>query len=111
MSATRHNSTSPAPSLLSSLSSASKSGIEIPTHWRPLTEKCLKKKDITNECRSDIVRTLVTLTIAKFGSKPNKQHCEQFARQLILQYPFLKDDIGSGYVSFLLTELLYLYTG
>lgn len=36
--------------------------------------------------------------IAKHGSKPSRRQCEQAARVLILQYPFLKDDLGPGYM-------------
>ena len=72
---------------------------EIPTHWWPETESCIKMKDLTTECRSDIVRTLVTLMITKVGPKPTKCQCEKVARKLILKYPFMKDDIGFGYVS------------
>ena len=45
------------------------------------------------------MRTLVTLTIAKIGPKPTRNQCQQVARKLILQCPFMKDDIGDGYVS------------
>ena len=55
-------------------------------------------KDLTTECRSDIVRTLVTLMITKVGPKPTKSQCEQVTKKLIL-YPFMKDNIGFGYVS------------
>ena len=93
------------PSLSSSTSGDfSFSSFEIPTHWWPETDSCIKKKDLTPECRSDIVRTLVTLMITKVGPKPSKSQCEQVARKLILKYPFMKDDIGFGYVS-----LNYLY--
>ena len=96
----------PTPSLSSSIScTSSKSGLlsgsnfDIPTNWRPETQSCINHKVLNKECRSDIVRTLVTLTIAKVGSKPSRSHCQQVARKLILQYPFMKDDIGDGYVS------------
>ena len=71
----------------------------IPSHWRPETNSCIEKKELTPESRNDIVRTLVTLTISKVGSKPSRSNFEQVARLLILKYPFMKDDIGDGYVS------------
>ena len=95
----KENSSSSPPSLASSTCTSASNTLEIPTHWRPETESCINRKILTKESRSDIVRTLVTLTIAKYGSRPTRNHCQQFARQLILQYPFLKDDIGNGYVS------------
>ena len=52
-----------------------------------------------DESRSDVVRTLVTLLVAKYGPKPGRTHCEDLGRQLILKYPFMKDDLGNGYVS------------
>ena len=82
------------------------SNFDIPTNWRPETQSCINHKVLNKECRSDIVRTLVTLTIAKVGSKPSRSHCQQVARKLILQYPF-KDDIGDGYVICLSHPLLY----
>ena len=77
----------------------SSGNFEIPTHWQPETDSCIIKKDLTPECRSDIVRTLVTLMISKVSPRPSRTHCEQIARKLILKYPFMKDDIGFGYVS------------
>ncbi|XP_065906962.1 uncharacterized protein [Dysidea avara] len=77
----------------------SMTNFDIPRHWRPETNSCIEKKELTPECRNDIVRTLVTLTISKVGSKPSRSNCEQVARLLILKYPFMKDDIGDGYTS------------
>ena len=59
------------------------------------------------ECRNDIVRTLVILTISKVVSKPSRSNCEQVARLLILKYPFKKDDVGDGYVSQVYYKYLY----
>lgn len=52
-----------------------------------------------DESRSDVVRTLVTLIISKHGTKPGRMRLEELGRQLILKYPFMKDDLGTGYVS------------
>lgn len=94
-----HDTISVASTPRSSSSTSSCQLIEIPTKWRPETQHCLDSKIINFESRNDIVRTLVTLLIVKFGSKPSRRQCEQASRALILQYPFLKDDIGPGYVS------------
>ncbi len=83
-------------------SSSNLSGIEIPSHWRPETQYCIDKKCLSAEARNDIIRTIVTLSIAKFGPRPSRADYQQQARKLILQYPFMKDDIGVGYVSYLL---------
>ena len=55
---------------------------------------------LTTATRSDIVRTLVTLLTSKYGSKPTQQQIEDLARKLILKFPWMKDDIGNGYVSY-----------
>lgn len=78
----------------------SSSPIDIPTHWRPDTIKCIHEKSLSTECRNDIVRTLVSMLISRVGPKPTKSQCEQVARKLILKHPFMKDDMGDGYVSF-----------
>ena len=62
--------------------------------------ECIKEKKMNHTARKEIVQTLVTLLIAKFGSNPSKAQCETVARRLILKYPFMRDDIGTGYVSY-----------
>ena len=71
----------------------------IPSHWRPEVVKCIENKELTPEGRNFIIRNLVTLTMARVGPKITKNHCELVSRKLILKYPFMKDDIGNGYVS------------
>lgn len=88
------------PSLRSVSSPASHQQIEIPTHWHPETQHCLESKIVSNEARNDIVRTLVTFLIAKHVSKASRRQYEQMARVENLQYPFLRDDLGPGYVSY-----------
>ena len=73
--------------------------IDIPTKWRDDTMECIKNKKLTPNARKEIVQTLVTLIISKFGSNPVKSQLEATARRLILKYPFMRDDIGTGYVS------------
>lgn len=55
---------------------------------------------LTTATRSDIVRTLVTLLTSKYGSKPTQQQIEDLARKLILKFPWMKDDMMNGYVSY-----------
>ena len=45
------------------------------------------------------MRTLLTLLTAKYGPNPGKAKIEEVARKPILKYSFMKDDMGSGYVS------------
>ena len=104
-----------APSISNVSSSSTTSDIfsygnfEIPSHWRPETMECIETKRLTNDCRVDIVRTLVTLVTSKVGPKPSKSQLEQVAYGLILKYPFMKDDLGSGYVSLTYTCFQCLY--
>ena len=82
-----------------SASLRSPDSIEIPSHWRPETKACINRKQLTNESRLDIIRTLVTLSMSKFGPVPTRHQLEEVARKLVLKYPFMKDALGSGYVS------------
>ena len=73
--------------------------VQIPDYWREETQSCLDEGILNETSRGDITRTLVTLLVGKYGPKPGRAHCEDLARQLILKYPFVKDDLGTGYVS------------
>ena len=86
-------------SFTSSVATAHSDKIVIPEHWREETENCINEGVLDDLSRSDIVRTLVTLLVAKHGHKPPKAKCEALARQLILKFPFMRDDLGNGYVS------------
>ena len=79
-------------------SSASRS-LTIPDHWREETESCIANRALDADSRNDIVRTLVTLLVSKYGPKPGSANVQKAAQQLILKYPFMADDLGSGYVS------------
>ena len=50
------------------------------------------------------MRTLVTLLVSKYGPKRGRVHCEELGRQLILKYPFMKDDLGN------ICKYIYLLT-
>ena len=73
--------------------------IIVPDLWQEDTQACIDAKVLSPESRSDISRTLVTLVTAKHGPNPGKAKFDEVARKLILKYPFMKDDMGSGYVS------------
>ena len=60
-------------------------------------EQYIVTKNLTGSIRNEIVRTLVDLLFSKF-KKPSRVNCEEFASELILKYPFMKDDLGNGYV-------------
>ena len=88
-------------SLASSLSGhqSTSNDIIVPDLWQEDTQACIDAKVLSPESRSDISRTLVTLVTAKHGPNPGKTMFDEVARKLILKYPFMKDDMGSGYVS------------
>ena len=75
------------------------SDIHIPDNWKEDTQDCINDKVLDSDTRNDISRTIVTLLTAKFGAKFGRDRIEHAARKLILKYPFMADDIGSGYVS------------
>ena len=66
--------------------------ISIPNQWRPHVETCITKKLLDNSARNEIVRALVHVLFTKF-KKPTRFNCEEFARKLVLKYPFMKDDL------------------
>lgn len=72
--------------------------VEVPSHWRPEVEECIKISCLSPSARSEVVRVLVTQLFAR-SRKPSRVDCEVHARKLILKYPFMKDDMGNGYVS------------
>ena len=87
-------------SSIASSAAANTHSITIPDHWRPEVEECLRKKCLTPNARQEIVRTVANQLFAK-SQRPTRSDCDQVSRQLILKYPFTKDDLGCGYVSFL----------
>ena len=70
----------------------------IPLVWRADTRASINVKVLDTDIRNDISRTLTTLLTAKVGNNPSTQQIEQVSRSLILKYPFMRDDLGSGYV-------------
>ena len=84
---------------LSSPPSSDIESVKIPSKWRDDTLASITEKQLTPAARKEIVQTLVTLVISRFGSNPSTSQFETVARRLILKYPFMRDDIGTGYVS------------
>ena len=85
-------------SSIASSAAATANAISIPDHWRPEVEECLRKKCLTPNARHEIIRTVANQLFAR-SQRPNRSDCDQVAMQLILKYPFTKDDLGCGYVS------------
>ena len=79
--------------------SSSSSGDLVPSHWSAATQKAVNEQKLDAKVRCDIVRTLATLLISRYGPQPRKSDIQRFAQKLILKYPFMRDDIGTGYVS------------
>lgn len=82
----------------------------IPSHWCQQTQVCIDEKKLNAKARCDIVRTLVTLLITKHGPYPTKSEVEHISRQLILKFPFMRDDIGTGYVSRCVCKCVHVCT-
>ena len=91
------------------MDTGSANDIVIPDHWRPEVEECLQRKILTPNARQEMVRTVVSQLFARH-SRPNRADCEKVARQIILKYPFTKDDMGCGYVSLLTKDYLNVHT-
>ena len=83
-------------------SSASKSDhtIIIPSHWSQQTQSVIDEKKLNPKARNDIIRTLVTLAVSQHGMNPTRNQVENICRELVLKYPFMRDDLGTGYVSY-----------
>ena len=58
----------------------------------------LAKKEMKPNVRSAFVRELI-VHMTSYGVKPSKNFCSAVARKIILKHPFLRDAVGSGYVS------------
>ena len=79
----------------------------LPDQWRPHVEDCIAMKKLDDSARNEIVRSTVQVLFTKY-KKPSRTSCDDFARKLILKYPFMKDDLGNGYVSYVV-HVMYMY--
>ena len=70
----------------------------IPNKWRPSIMFAIEEKILTPDVRNEIVRDLVTHMYG-FMEKPSPSFCKFVAQRLILRYKFMRDSIGTGYVS------------
>ena len=75
----------------SSVSSKDPKCPSIPSHWSGSTQKAIDDKKLDAKIHCDIVRTMVTLLVAKSGPHPSKSEIELFSRELILKYPYMRD--------------------
>ena len=69
--------------------------------------KAIEDKRLTPDVRNELVRDLVTHMYGCM-EKPSSESCKFVAQRLILKYPFMRDTMGTGYVSgtvFLLWQL------
>ena len=69
------------------------------------TMKCIEEKNLTPTARKEIVQTSVKLLITEAESNVVRGECEIVTHHLILKniplaMSFMKDDIGTGYVSY-----------
>lgn len=77
------------------------SNFQIPTVWRPEIMRGISAKEMpTTHVRSAFVRDMV-VHMYSYGKRPSRAFSKYAARRLTLVYPFLRDSIGTGYVSVL----------
>ena len=62
----------------------------------------LQKKEMEAKIRSAFVRELL-VHMTSYGSRPSLNFCSLVARRIVLKYPFLRDSIGNGYVSYIMS--------
>lgn len=101
-------SVSPNRSLVSTVSVASSASVPtsqslvrsfiIPTKWRPSIMSSINEKQLTPDIRNEIVRDLVTHMYG-YMEKPDVNFCKFVAQRLILQYTYMRDSKGTGFVS------------
>ena len=65
----------------------------------------MEEKRLTPEIRNEIVRDLVTHMYG-FMEKPTSSFCKYVAQRLTLQYTFMRDSKGTGYVSIIMLHLI-----
>ena len=71
--------------------------IVIPDTWRADTQTCINYWLEIPEMSGIILLIHLQLLATKVGKNPSRQQIKQVSRSLILKYPFMKDDLGSGY--------------
>lgn len=74
------------------------STFKIPSKWRPTIMKAIETEKLTRDLRNEIVRDLVT-HMYRYTEKPTTTFCKFAAQRLILKYQFMRDTMGTGYVS------------
>ena len=65
--------------------------------------EAIASKTLAPDIRNEISRDLVTHMYG-FVEKPTSHFCKFVAQRLILKYPFMKDGLGTGYVSIFLID-------
>ena len=80
--------------------------VEIPDKWEPDIQIYLDNQSINGTIRHRMVRVLVERLFGKYP-KPSRDNSEELARNLVAKYPFLKDDYGNRYVSYINTHFVY----
>ncbi len=58
----------------------------------------IEENKLTPDVRNEVVRDLVTHMYG-YMEKPTSSFCKYVAQRLILQYKFMRDSKGTGYVS------------
>lgn len=70
----------------------------LPKCFSSTVMESLEKKSMEPKVRSAFTRELI-VHMTSYGIRPSSNFCSAVARRIILKYPFLRDSVGSGYVS------------
>lgn len=70
----------------------------MPNKWRPSIMFAIKESKLTPDVRNEVVRDLVT-HMYSYVERPTSAFCKFVAQRLILQFPFMRDSMGTGFVS------------
>ena len=60
--------------------------------------EALETKRMEPKIRSAFTRELI-VHMTSYGVQPSGNFCSAVTRRIVLKYPFLRDAVGSGYVS------------
>lgn len=73
-------------------------GYCLPKCFSATVMESLERKSMEPNTRSAFTRELV-VHMTSYGVRPSANFCSAAARKVVLKYPFLRDSVGSGYVS------------
>ena len=79
----------------------------LPKCFSSTVMESLEKNSMEPNIRSAFTRELI-VHMTSYGVRPSTNFCSVVARKVVLKYPFLRDSVGSGYVSTCMHVLITL---